>query len=589
MALELVNATQVCSWAPPLPQRAFEISSIGVTSDNMLFAGFNTSGKRYNYALINTSQWGVAEGFHQPPMQPGEQFQLWQVDSVDWIGWASPPAFGTSTAIPVDSSAAPTWLFAPELYNAYGLTQNREQEGLAAPLTIADPTLQTVVAVQQVSSTSWYVYFSPGTDSAVPALSSIGIVTVPRLYNPKWLSTIGHVNTINYTYSIPGGPDQFTCTLAVEPNYRTDALNPGRIITAHRGAACVWEGQLTEPTAGSGGWTLTANGCGNYGTNFGAWWQNDAGNTKTSNGWTADAPIDFAIARGLRWTNYGIGQPLGIYLGPVQDPGSLTVTDFLNLLCTGGALTWELVQPAGSATMPPAPWVIKIYPLPTDVSGNPLVTGSLFNNAAGASTAANGKWVRTDLLTSSARRPPDLYMINTSPVSRTIADDINTMIIYYEITADTTATSTATATAATYGTTFATIPSSAAAHGRNEYYLDVSNAGAMTKAAAAAIGQNVLNQYIRANFASAFVIGPGQLLNVGGFPVDLGCNWNGAMVTVQVVNEAYGGEVAQAPITFQIGEYQFDDTTQTATITPYQNARTDISSVIAQLYPGAFA
>jgi hypothetical protein len=55
------------------------------------------------------------------------------------------------------------------------------------------------------------------------------------------------------------------------------------------------------------------------------------------------------------------------------------------------------------------------------------------------------------------------------------------------------------------------------------------------------------------------------------------------------VNEAYGGEVGEAPITFLIGEYEFNDDSQTALITPYQNARTDIASVIAQLYPGTFS
>jgi hypothetical protein len=590
MALELLNATQVCSWAPPLPQRAFEITSIGVSSDSGLFAGYNTSGRRYNYAVINTTQWGTAEGFTTPPMTPGEQFQLWSVNPSGFTTWPAPPAFGTGSAIPTNSSASSTWSYAPELFNVYGLTQNREGEGANTPLVMADSTMQLVIAVQQISNDSWYVYFSPGTNSTVPANSqSIGLVTVPRLMSPKWLGEIGHVSQIDYTYAMPGGPDQFTCALAVEPNYRTDALNPGRILTCHRGAACVWEGQLIEPQASATGWILQANGVGTLGTNFGAWWQNNAGNTKTSSGWFADGPIDFAIARGLRWTNYGIGSPAGIYLGPVQDPGSLTVTDFLNLLCTGGALTWELVQPAGSATMPPAPWVIKVYPLPTDISGNPLVAGVTATTATGAATAANGKWVRTDTIVSSTRRPPDLYLVNTSPVSRTINNDINTVIVYYEITADSTATSSATATAATYGTTFASIPGSVAAHGRLEYYVDVSNSGAMTKAAAAAIGQNILDQYIRANFAGTFTVQPGQLLNVGGVPVDLGCNWNGAMCTVQVVNEAYGGEVGQAPITFLIGEYEFNDDSQTALITPYQNARTDMSSVVAQLYPGQFS
>lgn len=600
MALELLNATQICSWAPPLPQRAFEIISIGVTSDNMLFAGFNTNGKRYNYVIVNTQQWATAEGQHTPPMSPGEQFQIWQANPSGWSGWASPPAFGTGNAIPSNSGAVSAWSYAPELYNAYGLTQNREQigssSGSTAPAVIADGTLQTVVGVQQQATNSWFVYFAPGTNATVPSISSIGIITVPKPMHPKWLGSIGHVGSINYTYAMPGGPDQLTCNLLVEPNYRTDATNPGRILTAHRGGSCVWEGVLTEPQATANGWTLTANGVGTFGTNFAAWYENTVGSAKTISGWNPDAPIDFAIARGLRWSNYGIGSPAGIYLGPVQDPGSLTVTDFLNLLCTGGALTWEVVQPAGASSMPPAPWTIRIYPIPTDVGGNPLATSAPQKGVASANGTytysgawAAGKWKRVDTLPTSPRVKPDLYLINTSPVNRTINADYNTVVVYYEKTADSTATSTATATAATFATTFATIAGSVSAHGRLEYFLDVSNAGAMTGGAAAAIGLNVLNKYIRANFAGSFAVQPGQLVNIGGVPVDLGCNWNGSMVTVQVVNEAFGGEVGQAPITFMIGEYEFDDETQTATVTPYQSARTDISSVVAQLYPGKFA
>jgi hypothetical protein len=188
-----------------------------------------------------------------------------------------------------------------------------------------------------------------------------------------------------------------------------------------------------------------------------------------------------------------------------------------------------------------------------------------------------------------SRRPPDLYVVNTNPIGRTITADINTIVIYYQVTADTTATSTDAAVAATYGTTFADIPASVAMHGRLEYFLDVSSAGVMTQPQAAAIGQNVLSKYVRANFSGSFTVQPGQLLNVGGFPVDLGCNWGGYMASVQVENFAAGGEVGFAPMTFQIGEYAFDDDTQTATVTPYQNARNDLASVVAQLYPGKFS
>jgi len=128
-----------------------------------------------------------------------------------------------------------------------------------------------------------------------------------------------------------------------------------------------------------------------------------------------------------------------------------------------------------------------------------------------------------------------------------------------------------------------------ASQGRMEYTLDVTSAGTMGQAAAAAIGRNVLNKYIRVNFAGTFSVQPGQLLNVGGFPVDLGCNWGGLMATVQVNNAAFGGEVGFAPLTFLIGEYDYNDDTQTATITPYQSARTDISSVVSELYPSRFS
>jgi hypothetical protein len=472
-------------------------------------------------------------------------------------------------------------------------TGSASRDGLpigSAPLwTLKDPTLCTIANVQQSGSGAWYVYYTPNLASFNTVVTGVdGIITVPKPFNPRYLGQIGHVSATNYTWSIPGGPDQLTANLMVEPWYRTDALNPGRIVTVHRGSSCIWEGQLTEPVPTTTGWQLLCNGVGTYGSNFGAWWDL---NLPKGAGWTTDAPVDLAVSRGLRWTNRGIGNPAGIYIGPVQDPGSLTVTDFLNLLCTGGALTWELVQPAGASSFPPAPWELSIYPLPSDLSGNPLNTGptTKVQTSLNLSPGYLSRWKRTDLSGAYVRRPPDLYLINTSPVGRTIIADYNTIIVYYEVAPDKTAKSTTTAATAVFNTTFADAPGSVSAHGRMEFFLDISNGGAMTQAQAYAIGQNVLSKYIRANFTSSFVVMPGQLINAGGVPVDLGCNWAGAMCTVQGMNEAYGGEVGLAPLTFLIGQYQFDDDTQTAQVTPYQNARTDMSSVISALYPGKFS
>ncbi len=606
MALEKVHGTQIVTWQPPLPQRAFRLEPTPggstVTSDSTTIAGTGTDGKRYGYYVLDTTQWQVLEGFHMPPLQPGEQFQLWTSYS-SLVPFFYPPPFafgnagGSGTSWADDSYPLP--VNAPDLFNVYTLTEAREM-GNNQPVTTNVPTpvytiknsqVCTAVAVQQNSAGQWYVYFSPPLESTSVNAPFDGIITTPKPFNPRYLGQIGHVSGIDYSYSIPGGPDQLTCTLQVEPDFRTDALNPGRIVTAHRGSSCIWEGQLTEPQPAPTGWTITANGVGTYGTNFGAWYQGNLGPTLNSNGWFPDGPVDLAIARGLRWLNRGIGNPAGIYTGPIQNPGSLTVTDFLNLLGTGGSLVWELVQPASASSWPPGPWELVVYDLPSDQNGNPLVSGPAQKVQEGfiPNSWAPSKWIRTDRVVTSPRRPPDLFLVNTNPVARTIVADYNTIILYYQVKPDVTASSSKSAQAAVYATVFVDNPGSVAAHGRMEYYLDVSNAGPMNSAAAQQIGLNVLSKYIRANFANSFAVMPGQLLNPGGVPVDLGLNWAGMVCTVQGVNAAQGGEVGMAPLTFIIGQYEYNDDTQTATVTPFQSVRNDLPSVIAALYPGKFS
>lgn len=574
MAFEKLDATQVCTWDPPLPRRAFQVTASGVTSDGSTLGGTAVNGVRYGYFLLNTSQWSVSANMNLPPVQVGERFQL--CTSVSGSTFPQMPGYANGEALPPGISKGSTTgstVSAPDLFNVH--------EMFPTQYAVKDPTLCAVVAVKQQTANAWYVYYAPYNPTVTVTANKDGLVTYPELANPKWLGQIGHVAALDYTYAIPGGPDQLTCLLQVEPNYRTDAINPGRIVTAHRGGSCIWEGVLTEPTPGVDGWALTANGCGTYGTNFGAWWQVDVPNS-----WSVDGPIDLAIGRGLRWKSLGLNGT-NAYTGPVQDPGSMTITDFMNLLCTGGALSWQLVQPPSASSFPPGPWIIDLFPLPTDTSGNPIESAP--STQLSSQLFTFNRWSRSDLSSTLSRRPPDLYVINTNPVGRTITADINTVIVYYQVTADTTATSTDTAVAATYNTAFSDIPASVSMHGRLEYYIDVTSAGVMTQPQAAAIATNVLSKYVRANFSSSFTVQPGQLLNVGGFPVDLGCNWGGYMASVQVENAPAGGEVGFAPITFQIGEYEFNDDSQTATVTPYQNARADISSVIAQLYPGKFS
>jgi hypothetical protein len=413
--------------------------------------------------------------------------------------------------------------------------------------SLKETTVFTVAGITPSTGySSWNIFFTPA-PQVLPTTSDTGTsLTAPKY--PRWLGAIGHVSGVNYSFSCPGGPDQFTCLFQIPPDYRTDAMNPGRRVQVWRGASCVWEGKMDEPTPAQAGWTLTAHGIGApEGEDFTAFWTT----------WNADNPVNRAISRGLRWNNPGIGTPSGIYLGQVQDPASMSVTAFLNLLCTGGGLLWQ-VNPGIASTLPAAPWVLSVFEFPIQSNGNPTA-------------------------------PPSRILVSSAPVPRTVVADINTILLRYQATADIAATTTKAAVAATYGTIAARNVESITAHGPMEYFLDLSSAGVMSSAAAVAIGNNVLQKYIRASWGGAFTVGPGQLLNAGGYPVDLGCETAGTIMQLMVTDGPYGGEVAAAPLTFLVGEYQFDDDSDTAVITPFQSVRTDMSSLIGALYPGKFS
>jgi hypothetical protein len=392
---------------------------------------------------------------------------------------------------------------------------------------------------------NWYIFFQPA-PMASPMAGDTA-VTHPEPQNPRWLGSIGHVSGMSRSYTCPGGPDTLSLLLRLPPDLRTDALNPGRVLQVWRGASCVWEGKLNEPSPAGDGWTVTARGAGHYGDDFAAIWTT----------WNADDAVNKAIGRGMRWSNiYTIGNPTGIYLAQQQDSGAENITSHMNLLITGGGLLWTL-QPGIASEVPAGPWLLRVIPWKSDINGSPVA-------------------------------PPDRLLICSTPVPRTVAADINTLILRYQITADIPATATRNAIPATYATTTVSNAASVKLHGPLEYYLDVSSAGVMTGTTAQSIGQSILIRYVRASFAGPFTASPGQVRNAAGAPVDLGCDQAGLVYKVLMTDAGYGGEVALGPLVFMSGAYSYDEDTATATITPYQQARTDMASLISALYPNKF-
>lgn len=345
----------------------------------------------------------------------------------------------------------------------------------------------------------------------------------------RWLSRIGHVAGLQYSYVLPGGPDQMQCTLQVPPEYRTEALNPGRIVRIFRGGTCIWDGKLDEPQPSTSGWMITAHGAGNFGTDYRNIWSS----------WDQNSPIVAAVARGLRWSVPTIAST-GLYLSQVEDSGSQTITDFLNLLTTYGGYTWYVGRNN----------VLSVFQLPN-----------------------------TELVSTANR-----LLYTSAPLGRTIAADINTLYSRYEITADDTTGTTG--AVATYGLGSATITASATLHQPMEAFIDLTASGVMTLTTAQNAAVGVLTQFQRAAFTGGFTVQPGQLRTMGGTPVDLGSDQAGTVVRLVASDYGYGGEVIPGPLQFIVGNYAYDDTTQTAVVTPLQTVAQSMDSLLAADFPG---
>jgi len=355
-----------------------------------------------------------------------------------------------------------------------------------------------------------------------PGVSQV-VIRRPDGTHLRKLGTLGHVGALTYSWHNPGGPDQMSCTLQAPVDLRDDALKAGRQVQVIRGARAIWDGKLIEPVPTAAGWQITAVGIGNAGTDF------DAVYTTWS---SQNDAVNQAITRGLRWVNPGI--PGGVWLGQQADSASMKITDLLNLYCTQGGFTWYVnVTPAGN--------ILSVYAFP-------------------AATTANANRI----------------LVAPGPVARTLGGDVNTIYVRYQSSADSAAT-------AAFALTSVTTAGAAAQHGVLEEYLDLSSAGPLTAAAAQAEATAVLARYQRASWAGPFTVRPGQLLNIGGAPADLGLDHCGTIVRLVLTSFGYGGELVPDPAVFMVGTYEWNDETQTAQVTPFQSLDLSLSGLMGEL------
>jgi hypothetical protein len=450
------------------------------------------------------------------------------LDGIGTLGGTATGTFLQSAALSGIGTLAAAWtgtLMQPPAVLTGAGTLNLSGFALSVPAGLSGNGTLSVL-----QATGGLVFASPG--ATIPyayPLSSQVMVAPPGTASWRPLGSVGAVTALTYSFTCPGGADKMSCTVMVPASFRTQLFSPGWQVRITRGGHQVWSGKLDEPQPTTSGWTLTAVGTGNRGTDFTAVY------TSTWPSGEPDQAVNNAIARGLPWINPGIGTPSGAWFGQAPDSGSQTVTGLLNLICTRGKLTWYVnSQPGGIPGDD-----LSVFPLPT---------------------VANR------------------LLVCTQPVARTLGGDINTIQIRYQVTAD----DTTGGMAATYGTTTAASAASVAAHGVIETYIDLSSAGVMTQSAAQAVGNSVLAIYQRASFAGPFTARHGQLTTTGGVPVDPGCDQAGTVVKLILTDFGYGGEVTpQFPVTFITGSYEWDDLAQTATITPYQTVAASLQGLLS--------
>lgn len=370
------------------------------------------------------------------------------------------------------------------------------------------------------------------TPMALPGSSQVAVAP-PGSANWQWLGTLGQVTALTYSYVCPGGADKMSCAVLVPASFQSQLFYPGWQVKIVRGGHDIWHGKLDQPSYQAGqGWTLTAVGNGNRGTDFLAVY---------SGTWPAgqpDASVNGAITRGLPWVNPGIGSPSGIWLGQSVDSGAQTITGLLNLVTSRGGLTWYVNSAPGGLYGGDD---LSVFPLPT---------------------------------------VPTRLLVCTTPVPRTLGGYTNYLLIRYQASADnTTATP---PVAATYAYTTATNPRSIAAHGQIEAFFDLSDAPVMTATQAQNVGGLVLQSYVAASYGGPFTVSYGQLLNIGGQAVDIGCDGAGSMVKLVLADSSYGGSVdASQPVTFIVGSYSYNDMTQTAQVSPYATLDQSLSGLLS--------
>jgi hypothetical protein len=354
--------------------------------------------------------------------------------------------------------------------------------------------------------------------------------------DPRIIGQGSTIEALSWSSALPGGDQQLTMTVRMADRMRSDALRPGRLVFAFRGAEVVWRGTMSEPQpSDGGGWDIACQGEGTYGNNLRAFHPGLPSGPDSVP--SANTVILDAINRHLRWRHV---QNLDAAIGQAEltaqkfENCSRTVTEALNAWVAGGALTWAVDRRDVG---------LRIRPLPV-------------------------------------KDQPTRLLLTADPAGRTLNGYYNRVWLRHQSRED------ENGRPAEYGLGAAFDDGARDRYGPQEGYADYANGGLMSQGQADGRARQLMARFEAVSYTQEYTVVPGQVTTLGGTPVDLGMERAGEVYQVMGADQGYGGEVSlDQLIRFVGGTYLWDDFAQAARITPYQFVTHDFSSLVEAMAP----
>ena len=287
-----------------------------------------------------------------------------------------------------------------------------------------------------------------------------------------------------------------------------------------------------ESTPSKDGWTMTAVGDGVISADYAAFYPS---------AYNLNDPVNYAISRGLRWYNPSPGITSGWVTGVDNSTwpanASTTVTDHMVTLTSKNNMTYYVDRPHGVAPK----GLLNVYGVPDVVNRLLVCTDPVPRNVFAELTTIWVTFMQSDDGQGNQVNALTCWALDG------VIDPINDISV----------------------------------HGPNEVHIDVTGSGVMSVQAAQQIASNLLHKYGRAAWGGSFTARQGQLLNLGGAPIDIATDQAGTVARLMVTDAPYGGEVQLGAIEFAVGKYAYDYAAQVATLTPFQSSLTDLQTLLS--------